>query len=109
MSLNAFLEQVDEMKQSRHVSDDELFNSAYDLFSEVALIWYRGNKKKATDWPSLVKLLREEFLPKNYNDRLFKQIKERTQHPDEPMGIYIAFMNNHFERLTIKVPESSRI
>ncbi|KAF5287574.1 hypothetical protein FQA39_LY15903 [Lamprigera yunnana] len=87
--------------------DGELYTSANDLFTDIALIWYRGNKKKAQDWKSLCHLLREEFQLKNYNEKLFKQIKERTQHPDEPMGIYIAFMNNHFERLTVKIPKST--
>ncbi|KAK4877550.1 hypothetical protein RN001_010056 [Aquatica leii] len=109
LSVNAFLERVDELKTSRHVSDSELFNSAYDLFSDIALIWYRGNKQKASDWKSLTQLLRQEFLPKNYNDILFKQIKERTQHPEEPMGIFIAYMNNHFQRLTVKIPDSVRL
>ncbi|KAK4887574.1 hypothetical protein RN001_003845 [Aquatica leii] len=80
-----FHKRVEELKTARYVSDAELFKSAYDLFSDIALIWYRGNKHKATDWNSLTRLLRQEFLPKNYNDILFKQIKERTQHPEEPM------------------------
>ncbi|KAF5297891.1 hypothetical protein FQA39_LY11876 [Lamprigera yunnana] len=75
-------ERVDELKISRNVSDLQLFNSANDFFTDIALIWYRGNKKKAQDWKSLCRLLRKEFQPKNYSQKLFKQIKERTQHPD---------------------------
>lgn len=109
MSLSAFLERVEELRVSRHVTDQDLFDSANDLFSDIALVWLRANKKKARDWSSLVCLLREEFQPRDYNDKLFKQIKERTQHPDEPMGIFIAYMSNHFERLTVSVPEQVRL
>uniref|UniRef100_A0A1Y1KZF6 CCHC-type domain-containing protein n=1 Tax=Photinus pyralis TaxID=7054 RepID=A0A1Y1KZF6_PHOPY len=109
MSLSAFLERVKELKISRHISDKELFDSANDLFSEIALIWFRANKSKVSDWEGLTRLLREEFQPRNYNDMLFKQIKERTQHPDESMGIYTAYMDNHFQRLTVKIPESARL
>lgn len=109
MSLSAFLERVEELRVSRHVTEQDLFDSANDLFTDVALVWLRANKRKARDWSTLVCLLREEFQPRNYNDKLFKQIKERTQHPDEPIGIYIAYMNNHFERLTVKVPETVRL
>ena len=41
----------------------------------------------------------------DYNDRLFEEIRSRTQGADEPMGIYLAVMDNLFDRLTVNVPE----
>lgn len=109
LSLSAFLERVEEMRISRHVTEEDLFLSANDLFTDDALIWYRGIRRKARDWSSLVCLLREQFQPRNYNDHLFKEIKKRTQHPNELMGIYIAYMTNLFERLTVRLPEATRL
>lgn len=109
LSLSAFLERVEEMRISRHVTEQELFASANDLFTGDAHIWFRGMRKKARDWQSLVCLLREQFQPRNYNDHLFNEIKRRTQHPNESMGIYIAYMNNLFDRLTVTTPDSIRL
>lgn len=109
MSLSSFLTRVDELKVARHVSDQELFDSAIDLFTGKALIWYRAMKKNARDWKSLVTLLREQFQPPDYNDRLFDEIRNRTQGNSENMGLYVAIMDSLFDRLTIKVPEATRM
>lgn len=44
-SVNAFLERVSELKIARHVHDDELFDSAVDLFAGKALVWYRDARR----------------------------------------------------------------
>lgn len=109
LSLNAFLIAVDEKRFSRNVSIEELFRSAIDLFRGKALVWFRANRKHLSDWNSLVALLRAEFQPPDYNDKLFEEIKNRTQGPNETMGIYLAYMENLFDRLTIKVPETTKL
>lgn len=109
LSLSAFLERVEEMKVARGACDRDLFNSAIDLFSGKALIWYRAMRKSAHDWSSLVTLLREEFQPHDYNDKLFLEIKNRTQGPSESIGMYVAIMNGLFSRLTIDVSQGTKI
>ena len=54
-------------------------------------------------------LFRQQFQPADYNDGLFDEIRQRTQGPDEPMGIYLAVVENLFDRLTYEVPESTRL
>lgn len=109
MSLSAFLERVEELRLARQTSESELFNSAIDLFEGKALIWYRAINKSVVTWSSLVQKLREEFQPPDYNDRLFEELKRRTQGPDESIGIYVAIMNTLFSRLTIKVSEKVKL
>ncbi|KAJ8968492.1 hypothetical protein NQ317_014542, partial [Molorchus minor] len=109
MSLNAFLQRVEELRVARHVSRDELFDTAVDLFKGKALIWYRAVRKEVNHWDDLVKLLREEFQPCDYNEKLFEEIKRRTQGSDESIGIYLSIMSAMFSRLTCPVGEDVQL
>ena len=109
MSLSAFLARVEELRVARHLSKRDLLDGAIDLLTGRALIWFRANRKRVDNWDALVALLRQQFQPADYNDRLFDEIRQRTQGPDEPMGIYLAVVENLFDRLTYEVPESTRL
>lgn len=109
LSLSAFLERVDELRLARNISLEVLFDSAIDLFSGKALLWYRAYKNVADNWDDLATFLREEFQPHNYDEKLFEEIKRRTQGPDESIGVYTAIMQNLFNRLNVKVPEDFKM
>lgn len=108
-SVNSFLERVEELRVARHLTKSDLFDSALDLFSDKALIWYRAAKKRCTDWDSLTLLLKEEFQPPEYDDRLLDEIKRRTQGRNETVGIFIAVMTNMFERMSKPVDEATQL
>lgn len=108
-SLNAFLERVTELRIARGVSRQILFTSAVDLFTGRALIWYRANRDNFTTWEELVNGLKSEFQPIDYDDRLFEEIKNRTQGPNESVGIYVAVMKNLFARLSTRISELSQV
>lgn len=108
-SVVAFLERVDELAQARSVSKNDLFSSAVDLFSGKALIWYRSIKNTVSDWDSLVSLLKHEFLPSDYDDRLWDELKQRSQGHDEPVTLYIAVMETIFSRLARPPSEITRV
>ncbi|KAJ8911597.1 hypothetical protein NQ315_003978 [Exocentrus adspersus] len=109
MSLNAFLQRVEELRVARHITVEELLETAVDLFTGKALIWYRAVRKEVSNWNSLVKLLREEFQPIDYNEKLFEEIKRRTQGSDESIGIYLSIMTAIFSRLTCPVSEDIQL
>lgn len=109
LSLSAFLERVEETRIARRASHQNFFDSGIDLFVGKALVWYRSVRRNLRDWASLVAALREEFQPLDYNDKLFEEIKRRTQGPNESIGLYLAVVNNLFDRLTVKVPEAARL
>lgn len=104
-SISAFLEKVQEHRIARHLTEDELFDSAVDLFTGKALIWYRANRCRVRNWKELDQALREEFLPPDYHYRLLEEIKNRTQGEDEGIGVYVAVMQNLFSRLSIPPTE----
>lgn len=109
MSVSAFLERIEELSIARHVSKEELFNSAIDLFKGKALIWYRANRRSFNDWETLAKEMKMQFQPHDYDEKLYDEIKERTQGSDEPIGIYLSAMSNLFNRLSIKIPEATKL
>ncbi|KAK9688531.1 Retrotransposon gag protein [Popillia japonica] len=109
LSLNAFLERVEELMLARNVTKEQVFRSAIDLFSSRALIWYRANRKALSDWDELVVALREEFQVPDYDERLFDEIRKRTQGPNESISMFVSVMTNLFSRLSIKIPESNRL
>lgn len=109
LSLSAFLERVTELSRARNVTREQLFDEACDLFSGKALVWYRANVALAKNWKELEELLRLEFQPINYDERLLDEIKRRTQGHDESMGMYVAVMKNMFARLSQPHPEDQQL
>ncbi|KAK9694889.1 hypothetical protein QE152_g33237 [Popillia japonica] len=87
MSVDAFLERVAELKVSRNSSDRLVFDSA----------------KK------LAEALREEFQIPDHDDRLFEEIKRRTQDQNESMGLYVSIMKNLFCRLSVTLTEETQL
>lgn len=108
ISLNAFLERVDELCKSKGVSEQQLFKRSAELFEGEAKVYYRAVKDKAHDWNSLCNLFREEFF-RGGNEKIWEQIKARTQGSSETVAIYVAYMLNLFGRLSIVVDEGMKL
>lgn len=109
MSLSEFLDRVRFYSQARHVSTEELMHSAYDLFTGSALIWYRANYARFSTWAELERELRGQFLPYEYDFYLWREIEDRTQGAEERFGIYLACMQNLFNKLSEPPSEKSRL
>ncbi|KAH0814758.1 hypothetical protein GEV33_008033 [Tenebrio molitor] len=48
LSLSSFLIRVEELRIARHATEEDLYNSAIDLFEGRALTWYRSIRRQAT-------------------------------------------------------------
>lgn len=107
--VNAFIERVEELRQSRHVSRAELFESAIELFEGEALVWYRSIKSRVRSWDDIVRLLREEYVPADYELELWEEIRSRRQGAKERIGGYFAAMINLFSRLSSPPSEKERV
>lgn len=108
MSFSTFLERVENNRRSRGISRALLFRDAVDLFEGDAYTWYNMVKDWATDWSSLIELMREQFLPENFDRDLFEEIKRRTQGDHESIGLYIASMKGLFNKMTKSVAEETQ-
>lgn len=108
-SVNAFIERVNELKDARNATDEDLWRCAIDFFQGDALIWYRANKDNVTNWHELVILLKRTFQSPFYQDELLREIRDRTQGKEETVTVYVAVMQNMFKRLPIQPPEREKI
>lgn len=111
LGLKAFLERVTELSDARHVTKQMLFESAVDLFSGKALLWYRQLKesKIIKDWDYLVQQLENDFLDLDYDEELCESINNRKQQKDESVVIYAAIIESLFNRLSNKPAVVTRI
>lgn len=108
-SVAAFLERAEELSRARGVSFHELYESAVDLFSGTALIWYRSACRRIFSWGQLKEELKVVFQSADYDDRLHLEILHRTQGDMESLDLYLAAMDGLFGRLSIPVSEDCRL
>ncbi|XP_050304517.1 uncharacterized protein LOC126742033 [Anthonomus grandis grandis] len=109
LSLSAFLEKVEELRIARQVPKEILLESGIDLFTGKAYRFYLAYRRDVPTWDEFIFLLREEFQPCNYNEKLFDEICKRTQGQDESIGIYLAVMAGYFKRLTCPISEEAKL
>ena len=98
ISVMDFLERVSELRRARGYTEDELHQSALDLFQGKALLWYRSAGRRTRTWVELVDLLKRHYLPPDYRSRLFGEILSRTQGQNEPIVEYLACMQALVDR-----------
>nr|CAI5864685.1 unnamed protein product [Callosobruchus analis] len=107
-SVTNFLDRVEELRISRRVSKEQLLRSATELFSKDALYWLRTQNFRT--WDELVRKLREDFLPYDYEVDLWEEIRKRTQGSKEKVVMYVAIMENLFNKLGSSKPkEETRV
>lgn len=98
-SLMPFLEKVEDLREARGLTEQQLFKSAHDLFSGFALQWYRNIKSEVGSWEDLVKCLKRDFLPYEYELDLQIEIRNRTQGVNENVVVFIVAMESLYNRL----------
>lgn len=109
VSVNAFIERVNEIKDARNATEEDLWRYAIDFFKGDALIWFRANKVHATNWQELMILLKRTFQSPFYQEDLIAEIKARTQGKDESITIYMSILQNMFNRLPSPITEQEKI
>ncbi|KAJ8979348.1 hypothetical protein NQ317_016077 [Molorchus minor] len=106
-SVNNFLDRVEEVRMSRGLSKPQLLRSAAELFTRDALLWYRTNR--FSSWDDLVMQLREAFQPYDYENGIWEELRRRTQGAQERVVIFVASMEQLFNRLSVKPSEETRV
>lgn len=109
VSVHSFFEKVEELRTARNVSKDVLLDSGIDLFGDRAYQFYKDCRKRVNSWDELVTEFKREYLPSNHSDLLLEELRRRTQHPSETIGVYLAVMSSYFERLGFPVTEETRL
>lgn len=109
MSVHQFLERIEELRVARNTDKAELFTSAVDLFTGKALLWYRSVRNKVNNWDELVNIFRNEYLPSDYEDQLWDDLKDRYQGKSENITAFVAVMETIFSRLSRPPAEATKV
>lgn len=107
--LYSFLNQVDMYQQAEQLSDNELLRSAVHLFGGRAKLWYQSIYDMVDTWEDLVRALKEEFLPGNYEYKMFNDISNRRQKPNESFGEFITHMKSLFRCSSVPISEQHQL
>lgn len=108
-SVAAFLERAEELSRARGLPYSELYDSAVDLFSGSALMWYRSAYRRISSWDELKTELKLVFQSADYDDRLQQEILHRTQGETESLDLFLAAMDGLFSRLSTPVSEGIKL
>lgn len=105
----SFLGRLDELVSSRSLNYSKVFRSAAELFTDSALLWYRGISASVDSWEDLKQELLDEFLPSDFDYRLMEELKARTQGVGETFSSYYSVMLNFFARLRSPISDDEKL
>lgn len=109
MTLSEFLEAVRWKQNECEMTDRELMRGAHNLFVGPALRWYKANFHRWAKFKDLQSALIANFRPADYDERLWDQLRLRTQGPEEKLNLYISEMQSLFALLEEIPSEGSRL
>lgn len=109
LSVNDFLKQVNYMARADRVGNLELLESAIHLFSGSARNWYMAFERSFDSWETLTVALRRQFITKDGDFGIMKEIEQRLQLKDEPFIFYLASLLNMFDQLEIPLSEINKV
>lgn len=109
LNANQFLERVEELAETRRVSQAELFEGVLELLSGEALRWFRVHKNNIHSWDHFKRELRSEFLPIAYEEALWKEIRNRKQGQGERVSAFLHCMLSLIGRLREEVSEARKL
>lgn len=109
ISVTAFFEKIEELSTARRVPKSVLFESGYDLFGDKAYQFYKDCRNRVNSWDELMEEFRREYLPAHHRDVLFEELRRRTQHSSETIGVYLAVMGSYFNRLRCSTSEEAKM
>lgn len=109
LSLNDFLSQLRMWARSQEVLEAELMSSIFLLLNGPALTWYRAYQFRFNTFQELVRGLRSQFLPPDYDHFLKLEIMNRYQGSDENFGIYLSAMEMLFQDLSKELTEVEKL
>ena len=74
-----------------------------------ALNWYNFQKQHLTTWEAFKKALIRKYAATNYQERLSRELRDRTQHYEEPLTSYVQVMQDYHEKLDEYTADKDRV
>lgn len=107
--LMAFLDEVDELRETHSVSERDLLQGIGSLLGGNAKSWYRSARERIYTWPAFVKSIRSAFLPSDCDDEILDRVRKMRQREDETYVVYAARMEDQFRRLEDKLDNKKKL
>lgn len=108
-SVTSFLEDLEDLADSRGMPKTLLFQSISECLKGDALLWFRPRKHLFADWDDFKAKIRQAFLPPDYEANLMEDIRRRTQGPEERLVNYVSRMQSLFGKLSNPPPEREQL
>ncbi|XP_037941960.1 peptidylprolyl isomerase domain and WD repeat-containing protein 1-like [Teleopsis dalmanni] len=89
-----FIERIEELADMYGIHRDLLPKLMPEVLKDKALIWFRNNNKRWTEWPSFKADILAFFLPPRYFEQLEDKIRARLQQPRELFRDYVLALQN---------------
>ena len=111
LKLNEFLHLVSQLALSEHVSEIELFDSAFHLFTGPALNWYMSNRSagRLANWTHLVYELRKTFAHPELDSLVRARIYQRRQQRNETFQEFYFEMEGMFRSMIHSMTEGEKL
>lgn len=111
LKLNEFLHLVSQLALSENVSESELFDSAFHLFTGPALNWYMSMRStgRLVNWPHLVFELRKAFVHPELDSLVRARIYQRRQARNETFQDFYYDMDSMFRSMSSPMNEWERV
>lgn len=111
LGMNEFLENVNQMALSEHVSEEDLFDSAIHLFDGPALSWYTAmrSQNRLRDWRHLIQELQKAFRHPDLDAVLRVKIYQYRQQRNETFQQYYLHMEKLFRSMSQPMSEPDKI
>lgn len=100
-SVLSFVMDVEEKARYRGIGHDKLMLGVTEFFDGYAKNWFRTVQSKIDSWEELKIALRREFLPMDYMENLWEEVRNRKQGPDELISVYITNVLAIFGRMEL--------
>ncbi|XP_055605869.1 uncharacterized protein LOC129754038 [Uranotaenia lowii] len=111
LKLNEFLMLVSHLALSERTLDDELFDSAFHLFSGPALNWYMSMRAagRLNNWQHLIAELRKAFVHPELDSLVRTRIYQRRQQRNETFQEFYYDMESMFRSMNNPFSDSEKL
>lgn len=108
-SVISFLRDVDIRMSAEHMTEEMLFRRISFLLEGEAAEWYKVRGSDCPDWESLFKALKTDFIPRDFDYKIEKEIRATYQKESESFQSFWIRMEVLFKKLSYDIAESEKV
>lgn len=108
-SVTNFIDGIEELRIACGITKYQLLDASIVLFSGTALSWFRAIRPSVLTWDELIEQLKSTFLPPEYDEEIWNEIRSRTQGAEEKTAIFAAVMESLFRKLSSPPSEATKL